>query len=1006
MKSLLNLKLRLAFGFAMLTLLVMGFLSYRWMVVSEQSDLLVRHSHVVIEDIKDLALAMGNIEAASREFVLTGRDSDLDSYRVSVAKVTRDEATLRSLTADNPVQQSRFPDLEVLASERIAYADMIINRRRNEGLDAAALGIVNGPDDRDTEFRALIGSLQDEELRLLESRNATIGQDLRQTKTILLIGTALGILIAGAAAWAAVHDNAKRAVADEALKQSEAKYRLLLDGVPDYAIFMLDPLGAVVSWSASAEHILGFTAEEIINRSFSCFFSPGDVESGRPGEVLRTAAVNGRHEESSLSVRKDGSDFLSSATYVALRNPAGNLLGFSEICCDLTEHKESEAKYRRLLEAAPDAMVVVQENGEIVLLNAQTEKEFGYGRDEILGQKITTLIPAGFAERLVADGTRTWTEEVEQQIGAGIELCGLRKNGSEFPIEIMLSPHESAAGILVTAVIRNITSRKESEKLLKQAEAKYHGLLESAPDGIVVLNQDGDILLLNARAEKQFGYPRDELLGSNIQEIIPEGFVDPGTANVLRTLPENPAHRTGAGMELYGRRKDGSQFPIEIMLNSLESPEGAMLTVAVRDVSEAKQMGRQLRQSQKMEAIGLLTGGIAHDFNNLLGIIIGNLGLIESAVANNKAALKFLTPAQKAAARGAGLTRRLLALSSREELTPAWILAEEAIQETVELARRALGPETTILTNFDRSMPYIFVDATGLGSALLNLAVNARDAMPHGGSLTITTESIELDGSFPSVRTADIQPGHYACISVTDTGHGMSKETLERALEPFFTTKGRDKGTGLGLAMVYGFAKQSGGTVRLYSEQGHGTTVSLYLPLIGAPVPEVLESPQTQSNLRLGGTVLVVDDEPELLDIAHAYLTEMGYSVLQADNAASAMIMVEQYMEIDLLLTDIIMPGGMTGVELSEKIRQLRPDLKVIYTSGFPADAFTGRFGTKLDGPMLRKPYHRAEFLALIQRTMEAGGSITPIVRVSVRSTSSADLAVISKEPAEETTDS
>jgi CheY-like chemotaxis protein len=213
-------------------------------------------------------------------------------------------------------------------------------------------------------------------------------------------------------------------------------------------------------------------------------------------------------------------------------------------------------------------------------------------------------------------------------------------------------------------------------------------------------------------------------------------------------------------------------------------------------------------------------------------------------------------------------------------------------------------------------------------------------------------------------------PGAYARISVSDTGHGMSKKTLERALEPFFTTKGRDKGTGLGLAMVYGFARQSGGTVRLYSELGHGTTVSLYLPLAGAPRATVREVPEAHFFVHTGGTVLVVDDEGDLQEIAHTYLTEMGYSALRADNAASALNAVALHKDIDLMITDIIMPGGMNGVELAEKARELSPGLKVIYSSGYPSDALIERNGTRIDGPMLRKPYHRADFEAIIQRTM------------------------------------
>jgi PAS domain S-box-containing protein len=257
-----------------------------------------------------------------------------------------------------------------------------------------------------------------------------------------------------------------RRLGEEALRQSEERYRMLLDGVQHYAIFMMDPRGQVVSWNAGAERIKGYKAEEIIGHNFSCFFPPEDIERGRPEEVLRVAAAGGRHEEQGMRVRKDGSRFLASVTFTALRDLAGNLRGFSEFSHDLSESKESGAKYRGLLEAAPDAMVVVNQGGEIVLLNLQAERRFGYHRDELVGQKVTSIIPEGFAERLLADALRSSEDALAQQIDTGIELTGRRKDGSEFPIEIMLSPLESPEGILVTAAIRDITLRKTGEKHL------------------------------------------------------------------------------------------------------------------------------------------------------------------------------------------------------------------------------------------------------------------------------------------------------------------------------------------------------------------------------------------------------------------------------------------------------------------------------------------------------------------------------------------------------------
>src|SRR5580700_8424067 len=387
-------------------------------------------------------------------------------------------------------------------------------------------------------------------------------------------------------------------LADDALRDSEEKYRMLLDAIEDYAIFMIDPQGQVLSWNAGAERIKGYKAEEIIGRNFSCFFPQQDVERGRPEEVLRLTAAFGRHEEQGMRVRKDGSRFVASVTFTALRDRNGNLRGFSEFSHDLSESKESEARYRGLLEAAPDAMVVVNSGGEIVLLNVQAEKQFGYRRDELIGQKLKNIIPEGFAERLLADGLRSVEDALAQQIGTGIELIARRKDGSEFPIEIMLSPLESAEGILVTAAIRDISVRKDAERHLAQMEGRYRGLLEAAPDAMVVVNKAGEIVLLNVQAEKQFGYRRDELIGQKLKNIIPEGFAERLLADGLRSVEDALAQQIGTGIELIARRKDGSEFPIEIMLSPLESAEGILVTAAIRDISVRKDAEANLAQME------------------------------------------------------------------------------------------------------------------------------------------------------------------------------------------------------------------------------------------------------------------------------------------------------------------------------------------------------------------------------------------------------------------------
>lgn len=327
----------------------------------------------------------------------------------------------------------------------------------------------------------------------------------------------------------------RRRLTEDALRESEERYRMLIDGVHDHAIFMMDARGQIISWNAGAERIKGYRADEIVGKNFACFFPAEDIERGRPEEVLRLTALSGRHEEQGMRVRKDGSRFLAGLTFTALCDSAGNLRGFSEFSRDLSESKEAGAKYRGLLEAAPDAMIVVNQLGQIVLLNLQAEKQLGYYRDELVGQAVTNIIPTGFAERLIADGNRTAAEALAQHIGTGIELLARRKDGSQFPIELMLSPLENTEGILVTAAIRDISVRKAAAKHLAQMEGRYRGLLEAAPDAMVLLDHAGGIVLVNLQAEKQFGYRRDELVGKQVKQIIPDEVVGRLLTSVLQS---------------------------------------------------------------------------------------------------------------------------------------------------------------------------------------------------------------------------------------------------------------------------------------------------------------------------------------------------------------------------------------------------------------------------------------------------------------------------------------
>jgi PAS domain S-box-containing protein len=379
---------------------------------------------------------------------------------------------------------------------------------------------------------------------------------------------------------------------------SEERFRLLLESIKDYSILMLDPDGLVTTWNKGAERITGYLSDEIVGRHFSRFYPQEEVARGKPAQELAVAVAEGRCEDEGWRVRKGGTKFWAEVVITPIYDDDGKLTGFSKVTRDASGRREAEQRFKALLEAAPDAMVVVNQGGEIVLLNLQAEKQFGYRRDELLGQAVKNIIPEGFAERLLSDGLRSAEDALAQRIGTGIELTARRKDGTEFQIEIMLSPLESAEGIFVTAAIRDISVRKAAEKHLAQMEARYRGLLEAAPDAMVVVNQGGEIVLLNLQAEKQFGYRRDELLGQAVKNIIPEGFAERLIADDLRSAEDALTQRIGTGIELTARRKDGTEFPIEIMLSPLESAEGILVTAAIRDISVRKTAEKHLAQME------------------------------------------------------------------------------------------------------------------------------------------------------------------------------------------------------------------------------------------------------------------------------------------------------------------------------------------------------------------------------------------------------------------------
>jgi PAS domain S-box-containing protein len=635
---------------------------------------------------------------------------------------------------------------------------------------------------------------------------------------------------------------------------------------------------------------------------------------------------------------------------------------------DRTPSEATGSTFEQLLEAAPDAIVGIDGEGKIVLVNGQTETLFGYPRGDLLGQEVEMLVPHRFRGLHPGHRTGYFAEPRTRPMGADLDLYGLRRDGSEFPAEISLSSIDTENGRLATAAIRDVSDRRAVER-------KFEQFLEFAPDAILGVVPGGEIVLVNQQAEKLFGYDRDELIGEPVEALVPERFrgVHPGHRDGYFAEPRTRG--MGAGVELFAVRKDGSEFPAEISLSSIEAEEGILATVAVRDISERaesereKALQEQLAQARKLESVGQLAGGIAHDFNNILGVILNYAEFVGDDLDPDSQAAKDIAEIRRAAERAAALTRQLLIFSRREVVKTELLYLRDVISELENLLHRALGERVELETHFGDRCP-VEADPGQIEQVLVNLAVNARDAMPDGGRLVIEIDRVELDEEYTDLHP-DTAPGSYVRLKVSDTGVGMDAATIERAFEPFFTTKGKGEGTGLGLATVYGIVTGAGGRVDIYSEPGMGTTVKIHLPASSA-MPDEGEAPVESRPTGKGEVVLVVEDEPDVRRMAERILSKGGYSVLSTSGGEEALLLFqEDGQRVDLLLTDVIMPG-MLGTELVKRISSIRPGLGVIFMSGYSHEVLAPEaLADQTNAAFIEKPFNAGELLRTVRGLLD-----------------------------------
>jgi PAS domain S-box-containing protein len=636
---------------------------------------------------------------------------------------------------------------------------------------------------------------------------------------------------------------------------------------------------------------------------------------------------------------------------------------------------ESESRFRELYERTPVMLHSVDKQGRVFDVSDYWLERLGYCRQDVIGR------PLG--DFLSEESRRFFENEVDpkfQETGEikDLELEFVRGDGALRMTRLSASAKYAAdeSFLFSQAVLEDITDRLKAEKAIEESEHRLSVAIDNMAVGIIAIKENGTITEFNPFAEKIFGYEAAEVVDKNVRMLIPEPHLSEPDQGLHIYLDTKSGESGGGDRDAKGLRKDGDIFPMRLRVGELEAVGGSLFVATIYDLTEIKRLEGQLRQSQKMDAIGQLTGGIAHDFNNIIGIVMGNLELLQSQVASDAKTLKSVNSALKGAERGASLTRKLLGISRKSAAEVKLTNVNDFIKSLHGLIAKSLTPSIRVDEHLAADLWPVEIDPGDFEDVLLNLSLNARDAMPDGGALVIETANTTLDEDHVK-HNPEAGAVEFVTISVSDTGTGMTDEVREKIFEPFFTTKDQGKGTGLGLPMVYGFVQRSGGHLEIESELGKGTTFRISLPRAQGSVSGNEETIDIQDSVPTGSeTVLIVDDEKDLADVAVTVLEGLGYKTFCANDGNQALKILNENEDIDLLFSDVIMPDGLDGYKLALAALEARPALKILLASGFTKareEDVQGETATvaELAGKLLGKPYNRSELARAIRRTLD-----------------------------------
>ena len=754
----------------------------------------------------------------------------------------------------------------------------------------------------------------------------------------------------------------------------------LLEGAPD-GVVIVGPDGLIRLVNGQTEKLFGYSREELIGRPVEILVPEGarDVHPGHRAGYFKHPSI--RPMGAGLDLRgrrKDGREFPVDISLSFIDTDEGTLV--SAAVRDITDRREAETARARLaaiVDSSIDAIIGKDQDGIVTSWNPAAADLFGWSADEALGRNADFLIPT---ER------RAEEQSIQARISRGekidpYETERVHKTGRGVAVALSASPIRGIKGevVGVSAIYRDITS-------LKKAEAMFEGLLEGGADAVVLVGEDGAIRLVNRQAENLFGYSREELLGRQVEVLVPERVRELHPTH-RAVYFENPVTRPmGADLELTAVRRDGSEFPVDIALASINMNDEVLVSAAIRDISdriraaqEKEKLEARLRRT-RLESIGQLAGGIAHDFNNLLAGIMSYARLVQDGIKDQmegrasdadsqQLLLEDIGKILRATDRAAALTHQLL-LFGRKDVKKEEIIDINGVMEEMEdMLRRTIGEQVILVTRLTKPLLPVKIDPGHLEQVLMNLVVNARDAMPGGGRLMVETTEVDLDEHYAG--TQGINAGRYVTLSVSDTGSGMDPEVAKKAFEPFFSTKPRGEGSGLGLATVFGIVIQANGHASIYSEPGIGTTVRIYLPSVEGPASVRSAARKASVGPVKGETILLVEDEEIVRQPAGRFLANAGYQMLVAEDPEAAISLAERHEgKIDLLLTDVVMPG-MTGKEMALKLLVERPDMKVIYISGYSEDVIVHQGAVEQGVVLVQKPFTAETLLSRVRDVLD-----------------------------------